>query len=216
MQVVWEGTTGTRRGRVGVISPAPSLVAVQRGELAGLPARPASRRTRVVNRHFGCAPPVPRGRRTHGTYHRCPHRHPASSRTNRCDRSASHPRRADSAHGRCARAQPRQPRSTARAPPAPPSITDDRPRRAPWHRCSHQRPRPAMLDCGAVASEVLRLRQRRPVRGRPERGVLDTRPDLPGAEHRHRLRRILSRYRGEPPLARAASVRRHSAGTDAG
>jgi hypothetical protein len=48
MQVVWEGTPGTRRGRVGVISPALLLVAVHRGELAGSPARPASRRTRVV------------------------------------------------------------------------------------------------------------------------------------------------------------------------
>ena len=55
------------------------------------------------------------------------------------------------------------------------------------------RPRPAVLDGGAVALEVLRLRQRRPVHGHPDRGVLDTRTDLPGAEHRHRLRRMMSR-----------------------
>jgi hypothetical protein len=69
---------------------------------------------------------------------------------------------------------------------------------------------------GAVALEVLRLRQRRPVHRHPERDVLDTRTDLAGAGHRHRLRRMMSRYRGEPPLTHAASVGRHRASTGAG
>jgi hypothetical protein len=75
-----EGTTGIRRGRVGVISPAPFLVTVQRGELAGSPARPASRRTRVVKPPLGCAPPCPGPKASPRHLLRRPHRHPASSK----------------------------------------------------------------------------------------------------------------------------------------
>ena len=84
---------------------------------------------------------------------------------------------------------------------------------------------PATSTCGArrraVALEVLRLRQRRPMHGHRDRGVLDTRTDLPGAEHRHRLRRMMSRYRGvvgsPSPLGTGGShlkrrLKRHASG----
>ena len=176
MQVVWEGSTGTRRGRVGAISPAPFLVAVQRGDLAGSPARPASRRTRVVKPPLRMRSARAEGRRRAQapltdarivTPQRARRNHVTATRhalvaliapTGRCARSQRAGLRSGHPRGRHPRRQ----------------ASHDRPSRALWHRPSHQRPRPAVLDCGRSRWRCFVLRQRRPVPGHHERGVLDT------------------------------------------
>jgi hypothetical protein len=65
----------------------------------------------------------------------------------------------------------------------------------------------------AIALEVLRLRQRRPVHRHADRGLLDPSARLPGAQHRHRLRRVNAQVSTRPPAPRQLPNCQRAAGT---
>ena len=173
----WEGPTGARRGPVGVISPVLSSSRSNEANSLDRPrVRPAAGRV-SLSRHFGCAPPVPRGEGEPTAPITDVRIVPASSKEVPRDRDAPHSRRADRAHGRCARAQRAGQRSghpRGRHPRR--QASHDRPRRALRRRPSHQRPRPAVLGtagrsrwrCFATPTAAS-ARARSPRSTRPER-----------------------------------------------
>jgi hypothetical protein len=104
------------------------------------------------------------------------------------DLEAPNPGRAERIYGPCAHPQRASAgnrysrgRHTRRQAP------HRRVRQAVRHRAPHQRPRPAVLLGRAGALEVLRLRQRRPVHGHANRGLLDPGTHLPVAADQDRL-----------------------------